>query len=98
MAPRLQLIHSKVQRAAAIADGTAQGIEGHVADPPKVLSSENDLDMSVDDDVDEDLAIRGSGITLDDDDQMGEDVDDIVKAPIPPGSRKYVSYYFNQFS
>ena len=41
MAPRLQLIHSKVQHAAAIADGTAQGIEGHVADPPKVLSSEN---------------------------------------------------------
>ena len=53
--------------------------------------------MSVDDDVDEDLAIQGSEITLDDDDQMGE-VDDIVKAPISPGSRKYVSYYFNQFS
>ena len=51
--------------------------------------------MSVD--VDEDLAIWGSGITLDDD-QMGEDVDDIVKAPVPPGSRKYVSYYFNQSS
>ena len=45
MAPRLELIHSKVQCAAAIADGTAQGIEGHVADPPKVLSSENDLDV-----------------------------------------------------
>ena len=55
--PCLELIHSKVQYAAAIVDGTAQGIEGHVADPPKVLSSENDLDMSVDDDVDEDLAI-----------------------------------------
>ena len=54
--------------------------------------------MSVDDDVDEDLATQGSEITLDDDDQMGEDVDDIVKAPISPGSRKYVSYYFNQFS
>ena len=45
MAPHLELIHSKVQCAAAIADGTAQGIEGHVADPPKVLSSENDLDV-----------------------------------------------------
>ena len=53
--------------------------------------------MSVDDDVDEDLAIQGSEITLDDDDQMGEDVDDIVKAPISPGSRKYVSYYLVKY-
>ena len=53
--------------------------------------------MSVDDVVDEDLAIQGSEITLDDDDQMGEDVDDIVKAPISPGSRKYVSYYLVKY-
>ena len=45
MAPRLRLIHSKAQRAAGIADGMAQGIEGHISDPPKVLASDTASDL-----------------------------------------------------
>lgn len=103
MAPRLRLIPSKAQRAADIADGTAQGIEGHVADPPKVLTSDTTTDMAVGEDEDEDdlaLAIQGTSITLDDDeeDDSGGHVDEMVKASIPSGSKKYVSFCPNPFN
>ena len=103
MAPRLRLIPSKAQCAADIADGTAQGIEGHVADPPKVLTSDTTTDMAVGEDEDEDdlaLAIQGTSITLDDneEDDLGGHVDEMVKAAIPSGSKKYVSFCLNPFN
>ena len=97
MAPRLRLIHSKAQRAAGIADGTAQGIEGHISDPPKVLASDTATDMTLEEDEDDlALAIQGTGITLEDDeDDTGGHMDEVVKVAIPSGSRKYVSCYPN---
>lgn len=32
----------------------------------------------------------------DDGDELGEDVDEVVKAAIPPGSKKFMRSYFNQ--
>ena len=96
MPPRLRLAPSKAQRAAGIADGTAQGIDGHVSDPPKVILPEVTTGASMQDHEDEDdddlaLATQGTGITLDEDDVADADIQQLVKAPIPPGSRKYVS-------
>ena len=92
---------SKAQCAAGIADGTAQGIEGHVADPPKVLTSDTTTDMARDEDEDDlALAIQGTSITLDDneEDDSGGHVDEMVKAAIPAGSKKYVSFCLNPFN
>ena len=97
MALCLCLILSKAQHAAGIANGTPQGIEGHISDPPKVLASDTATNIALEEDEDVlALEIQGTGITLEDDeDDTGGHMDEVVKAAIPSGSRKYVSCYLN---
>ena len=76
-----------------------------MADPPKVLTSDTTTDMAMGEDEDEDeddlaLAIQGTRVTLDDneEDDSGGHVDEMVKAAIPSGSKKYVSFCLNPFN